>query len=301
MKWAQFSAHLKALNFLQTSGTENPVSVKKTASIYDVLNTLVAEHIRCVLIMDDDESYLGTVDMLDILCYFCSKLSNTLSVEEVEDYLQNNTIEPLIDYSGRNRWIAVSGRSTLEVLINVLSNPLHDRVGVSDQGKVVGLVCHGDVISWLHRNTNFLPKELLRRPVSEFSCSKGCRALLPKVKISDTLHNSFRYMMKNGCDVVAIVDDQGKLVGSISANKIKTVVKDPQHLISSLNGSLRDFLGMEGTSLPDSLALKPYYSLENVLNKFQRSGAQKMWVVDSDDVPTVCIGLHEVLHELATS
>ena len=92
---------------------------------------------------------------------------------------------------------------------------------------------------------------------------------------------------------VPIVDDEGKLVGTISSTDLRKMVTQPAQF-ASMGKRISDF-HHDHIRTHDLFTVKASNTLEEVIRKFQSTRVHRLFVVDAEKRPTAVVSLRDVL------
>jgi CBS domain-containing protein len=188
----------------------------------------------------------------------------------------------------------------LDKLLNVMSSGVHrvlvtqpeyDNPAVCDPAKHLGLISQRDVLRFLVDKKEKKMMKILSKPVREIAKSG-----VLYVNESATALKTFRRMvLENELSALPIVNEQGKLVDTVSSSDIRKVRNE--HL-SELLLPVGEFmkkakLRSKGSSY--QIKCRPDQTINEVLTMLLASKVHRAWVCDEEDKPTGALGFTDIL------
>jgi len=267
------------------------VTVKSTDSPYNGFKTLIDNHILSAPVFDVvAKKYTGFLDMRDLVSFVIFVDDDQSS--EVPNNLQDIVLHGAklfkvpVDgvtctyLSRRNPFHPVSTTDSLLVAVEILAKGIH-RVPVVDQksGEVVNIISQSSVIQFLHKHHQEFKQE------TSGSISELKLGTVPVISVNkNTLAiDTFRLMDKRKISGVAVVDDDGKLVGNTSSSDIKVFMKHMS--LSMLREPTTTFLNrirqenVENEMSP-TISCNSHDSLATAIGKLASTQIHKLFVAD---------------------
>jgi CBS domain-containing protein len=136
---------IKVKDIIEEQTNFDLIFVNDNDTVSKVLNIFKNHKIISTPVRNDQNKFIGIIDMLDLITFVSTKFDTpeilvTYSYEQMEQFA-NHPIKSLIDISGRNTWIEISYQSSLNDLMKILSKKSCHRVAVSnEQGDIVGMI-----------------------------------------------------------------------------------------------------------------------------------------------------------------
>jgi len=309
------------------------ITVSKDDSVVQVLHVLTQNRISSAPVYDRHNfSYVGLVDILDLVAYFCrcmnficsgGKDDQTLSevlakekwelaermIDEADEEtiakIQSPTVESLMGLSERTQWKSVTLDAPLGVLLNLLSDKDTHRIPITnDEGTtLLGIVTQFDVARWIL--TKLKPHhfgcDFGKLSVDEFQRKKPSTPKRPKtlitVSTNEPLLKALMCIHKHKVMGVAAIDESGKLQANISANDVR---KLPDH---DLKQFLKD-LFTPVRELRDPFRLVTCNvgdDIEQVLEKMIAHVVHRVWIVDAENKPLGVVSLCDIIGEFCSA
>jgi CBS domain-containing protein len=118
------------------------------------------------------------------------------------------------------------------------------------------------------------------------------------MKFNESALTGFRRMLRNKCDAVAVLNDDGKLIATLSPSDLR--------FLFERTGSLKDVLmpvteflaDIHGTNSRKQLKVKTSDDVRAAVFKCVLGKVHRVWVVDEDSKPTACLRCQDILDEL---
>jgi len=118
------------------------------------------------------------------------------------------------------------------------------------------------------------------------------------MKSTESALTGFRRMLRNKADAVAVLDDDGKLVATLSPSDLRFLFERT----GSLKGVLYpviDFLAdIHGTDTRKQLKVKESDDIRTAVYKCVMGKVHRVWVVDEEGRPKACLRVQDILDEI---
>jgi len=273
-----------------------------------VLGLLNEKNIQAVPVWDEQtKSFVGMVDVLDLLTLlvvmntskdFADLLaSRPIDWEEFSaieiDMFSNQQIRQVCDVSKRNPWCPVHFEVPLHSLMDMFGTDvnLHRVPVVNDAGDVMGLVTQSKVISFLAENVLKFP--IVDTPISAWYTPSNS---VVSVNIKEKTLVALQQLLTHNVSCVAIVNDDGKIINTLSASDIKVALG--KSIFTDLNLPLVDFLAKSNAYFkrPDApVVCSTADSIGSILSKLNDNHIHRIFVVDADAKPIGVLSLCNVI------
>jgi len=248
---------------------------------------------------------LGMLDMLDLVTFLTAKIEIPFLTEAIANHALNSflskTAKDVVELSSRNWWNELSDDAALPQLIGVLSNQNAHRVAVlNDKKKVYNIISQMDVLLFIFQNqANFT--DLMEEPISQWLKAKKVET----VCWEQTMAEAFKTIWESEVTGVGVVDDDGKLVGNISASDLKNCGRTSNELIQELYQPIIEFLGLVDASTSTTrnplfskhplVVCKITDSTASIFSKIVNQRVHRVYVVDDSNVPVNVIAPSDLL------
>jgi len=275
------------------------ISMKSTDTIEQTLATLALNEITGAPVFDaGTHKFIGFVDVLDLATFIANvfadnykKHPHLYDPKELAQRFGMSVVE-VINASARDPFLPVDINASVEFLMNnFLRYGIH-RVALQDGDKIVGLVSQSDVVRFFSQHPNNLVNER-KKTLEELGLAKGN---VVSVSYEDTLIKAFVTLLTHKITGLAVVDAHGRLVNNLSASDLKGLTKEN---FWKLEIQIHQMLLSMGTKLPP-VVVSPNATLGEVMDKFQKFGIHRIFVVDEESKPVNVISLTDVLNVFVT-
>jgi len=274
------------------------------------LSTLTDNKILSAPVVDASGTIHKSVDMLDLVAYAVVKLDllkETIKKDhetQVNEFLHKE-IRNLPDFSNRNPFYTISSRKSLKKAIHLLSHPHFHRVWVEEDGVLVGVLTQSRAIEILLDHHKELKGTMKMRLFEAFPEARQTLMINHK----ELLINAFAKINLDRVSGIAVVDDDGVLVGNISASDLKFAkFSNPKDLLLELTHPIEEFLtppkegllswffgsGRKGR-LFEPIVVKPGDTLQEVMEKCATNKIHRVYVVDNSGRPLYVVSLGDII------
>jgi len=285
------------------------ITVNKKDTMSKAFKTLIDHNILSAPVWDQTKhKYTSFVDMVDMV----SAAMTTFSEAELSSHtdlgllmesalsLRNKTVGEIADHSKRNPYLPVESTAPLQEAIKLMTKWAVHRVPVIDsEGTLISVLTQSQVVHWLreHQSSFKVTKETLDDlqigQSGIISISWDLRAI-----------DAFQVIWNNAISAVAVVDDDGVLVGNISVSDLKLIGYDAT-LISRLFYPIREFLKVISlTRVEDAHPIHgPVFAtksstLGEVVRRLVETRTHRVYVVDENQKPVGVVSNLEVLRAM---
>lgn len=251
---------------------EGPVmTVQRDESLPRVFRKLATEGFLSAPVLDGRQ-YVGFISMLDLVrhttnLFWGNSVEQWVNFWEKEQRFQSTTVDDVMqlpDTSNRDLFPTLRPDFTTFYALETMARTGLHRMAVVDQqtNHVTGILTQSMLISWLRQNMGAL-EGLRTKQVSDITSELSSRAIT--IKESDKAINAFNKMIDCKVNGLAVVSDEGVLVGAISSRDLRGVGTNGG-FFSRLFHSVRDFKREAREDYP-SQAPKTHYSRKMVPQK----------------------------------
>jgi CBS domain-containing protein len=254
----------------------------------DVFTKLIDNNILCVPVYEGKE-FQGFIDILDIVAALCPQIhtdSNTPTLQEQWETwhtlskLSSLPCSSAINASGRNPKLEMLAETPLQQVIDMFSIEDVHRVGIMDsEGHIMAILTQFQVLRFLLQhglvtemgNLAVMPLEQLRLGYRDvYTVHENTRSL-----------EAFNLIIEKKISGVGIVNDEGNLVGNISASDLKDIGYNYM-LFGKLFISVSEFMKQKlaGNQLPSPLVVYPKTTMKEVLDMFVANRVHRLYVCE---------------------
>jgi CBS domain-containing protein len=310
--WDFFTATSRVKDLLPSNFQLIRVTTAQKAP--DVLRILREKQIHAVPVYDEQEQrYIGFISMLDIVdaVSYLSKSQTQLEnivqhklniyqfIEKEFEIFSNQPLTEFVDLSDCNPWNPVRDTDHLSKVAELFGADinLHRVPVINHEGNVVGIITQSMFINFIVENMTRVPDTVLNKPISEFSQLKFGEVQC--IHFKDKALEAFQLMGKKEISGIAVVDNEGKLVGCISVSDLKGSQID-HNLFADLYKPIDQYLLAYRQDFQRDKSLNPIWCTENValrevLMSVSKNKVHRMIVVDIENKPICMLSLCQLI------
>jgi CBS domain-containing protein len=277
--------------------------VKSTDTLSHAFQILIENKIHSVPVWDERiEQYVTFLDMFDLVAHAVKHLKNLQDCSNDQFFSENDlftkyTCGQITSASNRNPFYAVDEESPLFVVMELMMKHKMYRVPVieKERGKLVTLITQSHVVGLLSESASMFPYSSKRLGELQFGTKP-----VHSIRSDQPALEAFQMIYNQKVNAVAVVDDQSRLIGAISATDFGRIGADGS-LISRLTYSAGDFMEIAKRTFPEMYPVKPYAvtpstTFEELLVKFRMTKAHRLFMVDETSLkPIGVISLIDVI------
>jgi len=288
---------------------ENPkewklISINENTTVAQTLEIMREKGITSAPVQKTNGSALGIIDMLDLITFCSTKFTNvSLLAEEsyrmMEEFAQK-TVKDIMEISGRNQWVNIFYKAPLNDLIIELTK--HHRVVVLDENKkIVGFLTQTNLIEFLFKR---------RKEWSDIMQQKVQNLQKPveSIHMKEFVITAFRNIWEKQVSGLAVVDNNGTLVGNISATDIlKIRVLPIGEMIHDLYQPIKSFMNIREdikdrimmAELPESrpISVTTFDTLATSIQKCLEAHVHRVFIEDDKKKPVGVISLTDIIRQ----
>lgn len=316
----------------ETYGIEQPVSAPTIPSVYNkklsnlfrgrlvvlpgdvtvenALRRMSKYNITAVPVLKskDDPTILGFAGMLDFIAHLVKLLwkegteelnldpSNLQSKTEI---FRKTPISQIVDKSGRSPFRVMNGEESLSDAVQYYLKGAHRIAITDDTGDIVGVISQWTVANYLAtvptESKDWIP--VLREPVSKAGYSSNVIRVNGK---TNTLQ-SFLRMHTEKISALAIVDDDGKLIGNLSVSDLKgfqLFLSDFNDLLAPVSEFLTLIRKKQGRPENFAVVFSPKTLTKDIVAKLNDEIVHRAYIVDDDNKPIGIFSLSDLMQKL---
>lgn len=261
-----------------------------------------------VLKSKDDPTILGFAGMLDFVAHLVKLLqkegTQELNLDEANlkaktEIFRKTPICELVDKSGRSPFQVMNGEDSLSDAVESYLKGAQRIAITDDSGDIIGVISQWTVANYLAtvptQDKDWIP--VLREPISKAGYSSNLISVNGK---TNTLQ-SFLRMHTEKISCLAIVDDDGKLIGNLSVSDLKGF----QLYLADFNDLLKpvcEFLALirkkQGRPENFVVACSPKTLTKDVVTKLNDEIVHRAYIVDNDNKPIGVFSLSDLMQNL---
>eukprot|EP01089_Gocevia_fonbrunei_P017883 TRINITY_DN593_c0_g1_i2.p1 TRINITY_DN593_c0_g1~~TRINITY_DN593_c0_g1_i2.p1 ORF type:complete len:329 (+),score=59.78 TRINITY_DN593_c0_g1_i2:109-1095(+) len=269
------------------------VYVNTEDTLPEAFTKMNSKNLLSLPVLKEGTEYFGFIDILDIVTWVVDTLGERVLVQrEIEEIINDFKTTRVIEvmqtpYDRRNPFHPINTGSSLLTAIEILATGIH-RVPIIDGKELVNIVTQSAVVKWVKKNIGSLGKQNLK--VSDLDCYQYVINVYDTQKAFD----AFRLIRLSRVGAVAIIDDEGKLVGNLSARDMKRIAGDAKYF-TRLFENVKTF--RDGRRIPH-VSVTEDKTLFEVLELLEKHNIHRVYVVDEEHHPIGVISLTDILAAL---
>jgi len=296
--WRDFLARVQAGDLI--TGDFKLTCIDSMDTVLEALQVLKQGNIVSAPVWDKERStFLGFIDVLDIICLIFDKMTVDDILNEkgsVQSKISSMQIKEAANISESNPWCPVYiGKPLLSVMDMFSSGGQLYRVPIADeQGKVVSIISQSKVVEFL----NDIIKQFgnaAERSVGECFSPK----FVASIHFDDLVINAFLKITETGLHGLAVIDDDGVLVGNISASDMKSVIID--NLCAGLKEPVSVVMKRSAETFERPFRAMYCFTtdtLQQVLQIFTTEQIHRLYIVDAEKKLLGVISLGDIIDVL---
>ncbi|CAG8474673.1 326_t:CDS:2 [Paraglomus occultum] len=305
------------------------IEISVNATVEEAFDLLLAENILSVPVYRrwrGRREPIAIVNVFDLVTFVALQpifdqddnmpvSSSDADLESQSEFLQRSIGELIGLTPESTNLTTVSPDDSLVKLINIFTRKQIHRLLVFDRQSLIDddgneslneeehkkpcFISQTDAVKFLFKHNHELGK-VLDTPASEVA-NKACK-LIPErqrllckpssVTIHDQALTAFRRIHQDRVNAVAVVNDDGSLVGEVSAADLRGLNRER---VKELKKPVIAFLKSCKGALIEPLTCSAKFTLSQVMAGIIRNKTHRAWLVDDDDVPIGVITLSDIL------
>jgi len=206
------------------------ITATREDNLSHLLALMIKNSILSVPILLKDQEYYGFLDVLDIITWIVDKegeksLMEIEGIEGIAALLKDTKVKNIMrsPYGKRNPYRYVETETSLLSAMEILAKGIH-RIAVVDKvtKEIVNIITQSSVVHWIKQHQSSLGDRLSTK-VSELG---DCYAYVASVYATSSAIEAFRLISIGRFHGIAVLDEDDKIVGNISARDIKKIASD---------------------------------------------------------------------------
>jgi CBS domain-containing protein len=269
------------------------ITFQRTDSLSHVMKTLSEHNILSAPVVTQVGAYYGFIDMLDVVRFVTDLVGENImtkhdfDLEKIDEF-KSATVQHLMKYpiSKKNPFHPVSTSQSLLSVIEILATGVHRVPVINESNEIKHLVTQSSVIKFIKDHLEILGA-VRKKKIHETDF--GIQYVV-SVLHNEAAIDAFKLLKICNVSGLAIVDDNGSLIGVISARDIKRI-SSTAAWISRLFKPVSEFVQNK------PVVVRPDDTLEHALVKCVEYDIHRVFVVNEQLEPVGVISLTDILHE----
>jgi len=281
------------------------ITVSKDDSVSKVLEVLNQYNITSAPVYDPKTKQFitmaTTMDLVAFLAfdtYFKRHKKEQIKFEVHLPDLSRPIIDVLTqrgraEYHGPSLSITIDEHSTLRQVLEIFSTGAHRVMVGSGSPDGVKVLSQVDVVLYLLEKYDSLPASC-KQSLLQLGLATDNRIVNKIVSMSymNTALEGFRKIYRQGVSAVAILDDEDRLVGTLSSSDVRGLK------IDQLNNVLEpvvSYLQKKYGQTRQNIVVNPNEGIKQVMEKIILGKVHRVWVVDPAGRPMACVTCTDVI------
>lgn len=298
-----FAAFLRAHTVSELPKVETVVELDGKLSAVKGFDTLLESGILSAPVWDPDSNqYTGFLDVRDLVssiiyAYDQQEHGPDIYNEAIVHAVSAGSSAPvsLTYLSRRTPFRSVEMTDTLFTVAQQLSHDnVHKVAVVGNDGRCSGIISQSSLLTFLHTHKGEMKEELTN---SLADLKVGIKSNVITVDCTATAQEAFSVMDEVNLSGIAVVDGQGGLIGSTSAQDIKYFLLDKGRY--SIKHPVLHFLGQirQGDIKEQAVTcqVKHTATLGRCIDLLKSTGFHRIFIVDSRDRPIGVFSITDLL------
>jgi len=274
------------------------VTVKKNDLISHAFKKLIDHGILSAPVYDmRTHAFIGFIDMVDMVAHVLNALSegeltqeeDLTKLLESKERFANDTCETLTDLSQRNPWYPVESSVPVLTVVNLVARvKVHRIPAISKDNELSTVITQSHIVRLFSQHIAHFG-EITEMTVGALRLGY-CDVIT--INQNEKTVEAFKKMHNAGVSAVAVVDDNGILVGNVSNTDLKVIGYDAA-LLSHLFIPITEFLSKlpHNEVISGPIAVTPQSTFEEVVLKLQLTRVHRVYVVEAGKPIGVISGL----------
>jgi len=284
----QVIAYLDSISVGSVPRLSQVVEITSHTTLLEGFEVLINNHILSAPVFHSEEGeYIGFLDIRDLVSFVVFVYDQQLVTNDsrlvdliVHGTGQFNTITTegvTVSYlARRNRFHPVNETDSLLKVVEILSKGLHRVPVLGEDGRVVNIISQSTIIS-LISNQDFVDHVELSQ------LSVGTTPV-KTVHYNTSVISTFRLLDQFKLSGVAIIDDEGKMVGVTTGKDLKYFLKNPSHKVLEMTifENLKIIRSEDIDSRSLAISVLDHDTLKRAIHLIAATKVHRIFVIDDD-------------------
>jgi len=228
------------------------------------------------------DKFYGFLDILDIVTYVSGHISKPTGENQLVQpwytirEIADTPCKDIMNLSKRNSTMAVDVNSSIQTVIDDIAFDNYHRIVLTQKGIATTVLTQTNILDFLFQHSKWNEMGSLSGQTVD-GLQLGIRKVLTVTKGTQVLQ-AFKDIVKYQVSALAIVDENNKLIGNISASDIKAIGYD-MGLYARIFTTVGDFLKDQLKKGP--ITVTPQHKLGDVLKLFHSKSVHRLYITDS--------------------
>jgi len=269
--------------------------------------TLLLNNIYSAPVYDSvSGTYKGFLDLLDIVMFIVAICDSQPEYKRASAHLYQ-LLEQLERFdmehatrvtglSSQHPIIPIRKGDNLSKVVEIFVVTGAHRIPVMENNKIIKVITQSDLIQWLFKHKNHLPKDLVNQTVKEMGV--GFKEVV-SVRFDQKALDAFRLMALNKIHAIAVVDEHGCMLSNLSAKDLKVMEEDV--LFTKLYKTALELVSeiksrQSIDAIYPSFCVSPKATLGEIISKLACLKIHRIYIEDEHRQPLGVISLGDILN-----
>jgi len=283
------------------------ITASEETTVRQILEIMKTNRIISVPVQNQKTGeFLGICDMLDLVTFCTAKFSSVSllaedSYRQMEEFAEK-PVKHILHASGRNSLANISSKAPLNDLMIFLSKS-HRVAVVNEKKEVIGMLTQSKLLEFLWKRKSDY-SDVMQEKLNKF------QKPVESINMKKFVIEAFTKIWEKEVTGLAVVDDDGKLVGNISATDLlHTRVSPIGELIHDLYEPIKTFMNIRSdmndrvmmADLPETkpVAVMPADTLAMSIRKCLDCKVHRVFIQDNTRTPVGVISLTDIIQQFA--
>jgi len=280
------------------------VFVEKHEPVSSVLKTLQRHNITSVPVYDaQSKQFASLVSTMDLVAYVAfDTYFKRVKKEQIKfDVHFPDLTRPVIDvvtsrgraeFHGPALTVTCDEKTTIRQALEIFTQGSR-RVLVGSEPEKTKILSQVDVVKYLYGKFDMLP-DSVKLPIEKLGLVAEGKIFHKLVAIShkNSAVEGFRKIYRQGVSAIAILDDNDKLVGTLSASDIRGLKLDQ---VGTVLEPVLDYLQKQHGQPRAAVTISPNEGLQVAMHKILNGRVHRAWVVDASFHPIGVVTVTDIL------
>jgi len=312
-RMAQAKAVWTSLKVSDLPTKEKLVVIPETTNFSGSIKILAENKILSAPVLNSQGVITGQLDLIDLVVFLVhlAKKSQEVLValgvigeheainfsdihvdKQIQDLFQSYDVSQAIaNFSKRNPIKVVKSNQPLhDIAVELTQN--HRVSVINDSHSIINYITQSDFVKFVFKNKANFYAEKSAKTVTELNLGN---LSVVAVHDHDFVIDALKQIAIKGISAVAVVNNEGKIVGDVGAHDVRLVNPGSPAFVESLVMPLKNFLvkaSSEGKA--PIVVVSPSATLDQVISKMEQNGVHRVYITE-DGKPTRVISLGDVI------
>jgi len=279
-------ALLQETRIMQLLPSREIITVDENVKVDNVLNIMAEKNIISIPVYKEGgKKFLGMFDVQDLVAVSLAMIDKEKEQKEKVDKghseFYNLTAGKVINFSKSDVLFPMDGSLSLYHLIEEFTRGIH-RIPVTDENSaIINIVSQSSVVKFVASHSAHIG----HRTLDSLSLSHKKLYLL---KSSQAAIEGYKILNEKQVEAIPIVDDDGKIVGNLSASDLRGLSHD---LFTKIHLPVMEFISKQ----KEVAICKANWTLKSVVEKMAETSVHRLWIVDDKNKPVGVVSLTDCM------